>query len=62
MIEAKGNTQSRKIIREEFTKRIVHERHEKHEKTCNTIISTVLFRVFRVFRGQIAFSLLGYNL
>jgi hypothetical protein len=55
MIEAKGNTQSTKIIREESTKRIVHERHEKHEKASNMSISTIFFRVFR---GQIAFSLL----
>lgn len=59
MIEAKGNTPSTKIVGEGSTKRIVHERHEKHEKVGNTIISTVFFRVFR---GQIAFSLLGYNL
>jgi len=58
MIGAKGSTQSTKIIGEEFTNRIVHERHEKHKKAGNMIISTVFFRVFRVFRGQIAFSLL----
>jgi hypothetical protein len=60
MIEAKGNTQSTKIITQGSTKRIVHERHEKHEKSGNTIFFAVFFRVFCVFRGQIAFSFLGY--
>ncbi len=59
MIEAKGNTQSTKIIGEKFSKRKVHE---KHEKTGNTIISTAFFRVFRVFCGQITFSFSGFYL
>ncbi len=59
MIEAKDSTHSTKIIKEEFSKRNVHERHEK---TGNTIISTAFVRVFRVFRGQISFSFSGFYL
>jgi hypothetical protein len=60
MIEAKGNTQSTKIITQGSTKRIVHERHEKHEKhekSGNTIFFAVFFVsfVFFVDKSPLAF-------